>query len=47
MFSQKITLNPLLFLAADLVVLAIIVIAVILNSTRIARANPVDSLKSE
>ena len=47
MFSQKIALNPLLFVAVDILVLAIIVIAVVINCLRISRANPVDSLKSE
>jgi len=47
MFAQKISLTPLLFLAADLVAIAIIVATVILSCFRIAHANPVDSLKNE
>ncbi len=46
-FSEKIRLTPWYFLAADLIVLAIIIGTVILNSLRISRSNPVDSLKNE
>lgn len=46
-FSDKISLTPLIFIAADLAVLAVIVVTIVLNSLRIARANPVESLKSE
>ncbi len=46
-FPVKIALNPLFFIAADLVVLAIIVATIAIGSLRIARMNPVDSLKSE
>jgi len=47
MFSSKIELSPALFIATDIIILAIVSAAVILNSIRISRANPVDSLRSE
>ena len=46
-FAEKVTLGPLLFVAATLLVLLIVLGVVILNSLRIAHANPVDSLKNE
>jgi len=46
-FAEKVILGPLLFVAAALIVLLIVLGVVILNSLRIAHANPVDSLKSE
>ncbi len=46
-FPIKIALNPLFFIAADIIVLAIIVATIAIGSLRIARMNPVDSLKSE
>ncbi len=46
-FAEKIYLDPLLFLGAAVIVLAIVLGVVTLNSLRIAHANPVDSLKNE
>lgn len=46
-FPVKIALNPLFFIAADIVVLAIIVSVIVIGSLRIAHTNPVESLKNE
>lgn len=46
-FSEKIALSPWIFIAADLLVLFIVSLAVALNCLRIARANPVESLRNE
>lgn len=46
-FAEKIQLTPWYFLAADIIVLTIIIGAVVLNCLRISRANPVESLKNE
>ncbi len=46
-FPVKLVLNPLYFIAADIIVLAIIVATIVLGSLKIARTNPVESLKSE
>ena len=46
-FPVKIALSPLFFIAADIIVLAIIVATIAIGSLRIARMNPVDSLKNE
>ncbi len=46
-FSDKIMLTPWYFIAADIIVVAIIVGTIVLNSLRISRSNPVDSLKNE
>lgn len=46
-FAVKIALNPLFFIAADIIVLAIIVSVIVLGSLRIAHTNPVESLKNE
>ena len=46
-FAEKVSLNPLYFLGGALLVLAIVLGVVILNCLRIARANPVESLKNE
>ncbi len=46
-FPVKIALNPLFFIVADMVVLAIIVATIVIGSLKIARTNPVDSLKNE
>ena len=46
-FAEKVPLNPLYFLGGALLVLAIVLGVVILNCLRIARANPVESLKNE
>ena len=46
-FAEKVSLNPLYFICGALLVLAIVLGMVVLNCLRIARANPVDSLKNE
>ncbi|MCR5519266.1 MAG: ABC transporter permease [Bacteroidales bacterium] len=46
-FAEKVSLNPLLFLIATIMVLFIVLCVVVLNCLRIAHANPVNSLKSE
>lgn len=45
-FAVKIALNPLFFIAADIIVLAIIVSVIVIGSLRIAHTNPVESLKN-
>lgn len=45
--AVKIALNPLFFIAADIIVLAIIVSVIVIGSLRIAHTNPVESLKNE
>ena len=46
-FAVKVALNPLYFIVADLFVLAVVAVTVAVGSLRIARTNPVESLKSE
>ena len=46
-FDEKVSLNPLYFIGGALLVLAIVLGVVVLNCLRIARANPVESLKNE
>lgn len=46
-FAVKIALTPLFFLVADLLVLAVIVTVIVLGSLKIARTNPVESLKTD
>ena len=46
-FAEKASLNPLYFLGGAILVLAIVLGVVVLNCLRIARANPVESLKNE
>ncbi len=46
-FSDAIALGPQYFVLADVVVLAVVVAAVVAGSLKIARANPVESLKQE
>lgn len=46
-FAVKVALTPLFFIAADIIVLAIIVSVIVLGSLKIARTNPVESLKNE
>ena len=46
-FAEKISLSPLIFLSADIIILAIVATTVILCCLRISRANPVDSLKDD
>ena len=46
-FAEKISLSPLIFLTADILILAIVTATVILCCLRITRSNPVESLKNE
>lgn len=46
-FAEKISLNPLYFIGGAALTLMIVLSVVVLNCLKIARANPVDSLKNE
>ncbi len=46
-FSEKIALSPWFFILADVAIIRLISGCVILNSLRISRSNPVESLKNE
>ena len=46
-FSEKISLSPWFFILTDVVIILLVGTSVILNSLRISRRNPVDSLKNE
>ena len=46
-FAEKVSLNPLYFIGGSVLVLLIVLGVVVLNCLRIARANPVESLKNE
>ncbi len=46
-FAEKVSLNPLYFIGGALLVLLIVLGVVVLNCLRIARTNPVESLKNE
>ena len=46
-FAQKVSLNPLYFIAGTLLVLCVVLAVVVLNCLKIAHANPVESLKNE
>ena len=46
-FAEKVTLSPLYFIGGLLVVLAIVLAVVVLNCLKIARENPVVSLRNE
>ena len=46
-FAEKVSLNPLCFIGGALLVLLIVLGVVVLNCLKIARANPVESLKNE
>ena len=46
-FAEKVSLNPLYFIGGAVLVLLIVLSVVVLNCLKIARANPVDSLKNE
>ncbi len=46
-FSDAIALGPQYFLVADVFVLAVVLVTVVTGSLKIARSNPVDSLKQE
>lgn len=46
-FSEKIALSPWFFILADVAIILLVSGCVILNSLRISRSNPVESLKNE
>ncbi|MGM9785391.1 MAG: FtsX-like permease family protein [Candidatus Cryptobacteroides sp.] len=46
-FAEKISLSPLIFIIADIIILAIVSATVILGCLRISHSNPVESLKNE
>ena len=46
-FAEKVSLNPLYFIGGAVLVLLVVLGVVVLNCLRIARANPVESLKNE
>ena len=46
-FSEKIALSPWFFILADVLIILLVSGCVIMNSLRISRSNPVDSLKNE
>lgn len=46
-FAERIALSPLIFIAADLLIIVIAAVTVVLNCLRISRSNPVESLKNE
>ena len=46
-FSEKIALSPWFFILADMAIILLVSGCVILNSLRISRSNPVESLKNE
>ena len=46
-FAEKVSLNPIIFIGGAVLVLLIVLGVVVLNCLRIARANPVESLKNE
>ena len=46
-FAKKVSLNPLYFIGGAALTLLIVLSVVVLNCLKIARANPVDSLKNE
>ena len=47
MFAEKVPLHPLYFIGSAVLVLAIVLTVVVLNGLKIARKNPVESLKNE
>ena len=46
-FSEKIALSPWFFILADVTIILLVSVCVIVNSLRISRSNPVESLKNE
>lgn len=46
-FSEKIALSPWFFILADILIIALVAACVVMNSLRISRSNPVESLKNE
>ncbi|MBR7157283.1 MAG: ABC transporter permease, partial [Bacteroidales bacterium] len=46
-FSEKIALSPWYFILADIAIMVLVSFSVIINSLRISRSNPVESLKNE
>lgn len=47
LLEEKVSLHPLYFIGGALLVLTIVLGVVVLNCLRIARANPVESIKAE
>ena len=46
-FSEKVTLSPLFFIAADVVIIILVLSTIVASSLRISRSNPVESLRNE
>ena len=46
-FSEKIALSAWYFIIADIVIIVLVAVCIVLNSLRISRSNPVESLKNE
>ena len=46
-FAERISISPMIFIAADIIILAISAATVIPGCLRISRSNPVESLKNE
>lgn len=46
-FSERISLSPWYFIFADIVIIVLVTFCVVMNSLRISRSNPVESLKNE
>ena len=46
-FSERIALSPWYFILADVVIIVLVTACIVLNSLKISRSNPVDSLKNE
>ena len=46
-FSERVTLNPLLFVGCIALIWATIISVVVFNSLKVAQGNPVDYLKDE
>ena len=46
-FSERISISPGYFIFADIVIIVLVTLCVIMNSLRISRSNPVESLKNE
>ena len=46
-FSEKIALSPWYFILADIFIMLLVIACAVLNSLKISRSNPVESLKNE
>lgn len=46
-FSEKIALSPWYFILADIFIMMLVIACAVLNSLKISRSNPVESLKNE